>query len=530
MTPLAPQREKEKEKENEKEEQVLVLAPMGRDARLTAGILSSAGLDAQVCETMEALARDAGVGAGCALLTEEALSSSNVKVLARALRRQPPWSDFPLIIFTSRGDITHARVRTLSFFEGFRNVTFFERPVRIMTLVSVVHAALAARRRQYEVRDLLGRLERAIEQRDEFLAMLGHELRNPLTAILNSIQYLRMASGPSANPGSAHEIIERQSLHLARLMDDLLDVSRVTSGKVTLQRSPLDLCEVARKCLETLEPLIKSHGHDLEASLGDRPLGVDGDPVRIEQMLSNLLTNAIKYTPRGGRIQVQARAEDGWGVLSVKDTGVGIDAETLPHIFDLSAQGPATLERSQGGLGIGLTLVKRLVEMHGGSVRAKSEGLGCGSEFALRFPLLRELARAAPASRGPSSAAKPKKGGRKILIIEDNEDNRNTLRALLASLGHDVDVAQDGMLGIERARAFQPEVALIDIGLPGLNGYRVAETLRTEPWADRMVLIALTGYGQSEDRRRAFEAGFDAHLVKPVSFENLLGILETARS
>ena len=524
MTPRAPQTETEKDKED----QVLVLAPMGRDARLTANILCSAGLDTHVCETMEDLARDAGVGAGCALLTEEALSSSDVRVLARALRRQPPWSDFPLIIFTSRGDITHARVRTLSFFEGFRNVTFFERPVRIMTLVSVVHAALAARRRQYEVRDLLTRLERAIEQRDEFLAMLGHELRNPLTAILNSIQYLRRVTGASAELGSAHEIIERQSLHLARLMDDLLDVSRVTSGKVTLQRSPLDLRDVARRCLQTLDPLLRAHGHDLEVSLGEKPLGVDGDPVRIEQMLSNLLTNAIKYTPRGGKIQVQARGEDGHATLSVRDSGVGIDPDTLPHIFDLFAQGPATLERSQGGLGIGLTLVKRLVEMHGGSVEASSDGLGCGSEFTLTFPL-QEIACDAAVTETTGTVPE-KRAGRKILIIEDNDDNRNTLRALLACMGHQVDVAQDGMLGIERARAFQPEVALIDIGLPGLNGYRVAETLRTEPWGDRMVLIALTGYGQSEDRKRAFEAGFDAHLVKPVSFENLLGILETART
>jgi CheY-like chemotaxis protein/two-component sensor histidine kinase len=311
-------------------------------------------------------------------------------------------------------------------------------------------------------------------------------------------------------------------------MDDLLDVSRVTSGKVTLQRSLLDLRDVARKCVETLEPLLRSHGHDLDVSLGDEPLGVHGDPVRIEQMLSNLITNAIKYTPRGGKIQVRAGAEEGQAVISVKDSGVGIDSATLPYIFDLFAQGPASLERSQGGLGIGLTLVKRLVEMHGGSVEARSEGLGCGSEFTLRFPL--EAIRSE--AKSPAEPAGPPKEGtaRKILIIEDNEDNRNTLRALLACMGHEVDVAQDGMLGIERARAFQPEVALIDIGLPGLNGYRVAETLRTEPWGDRMVLIALTGYGQSEDRRRAFEAGFDAHLVKPVSFENLLSILDTART
>ena len=508
---------------------MLILAPMGRDAQLTASILRSAGLEVEVCAGMDGLAREAAEGAGCFVLTEEALSGPDVHVLADALRRQPAWSDFPLIIFTSRGDITHARMRTLSFFEGFRNVTFFERPVRIMTLVSVVHTALAARRRQYEVRDLLSRLQGAIKQRDEFLAMLGHELRNPLTAILNSIQYLRMAAGTSADVGSAHEIIERQSLHLARLMDDLLDVSRVTSGKVTLQRLPLDLRDVLRRCIETLEPVLGSHGHDLEVSLGDTPLGVDGDPIRIEQMLSNLLTNAIKYTPRGGRIHVNARGVDGQAVLSVKDSGVGIDPYMLPHIFDLFAQGPATLERSQGGLGIGLTLVKMLVEMHGGSVEARSEGLGCGSEFTLRFPLLDEFAPELTGS-GTVSAVPKAKGGRRILIIEDNEDNRSTLRALLACMGHEVDVAQDGMLGIERARAFRPEVALIDIGLPGLDGYRVAETLRAEPWADGMVLIALTGYGQQEDRRRAFEAGFDAHLVKPVSFENLLGILETARA
>jgi PAS domain S-box-containing protein len=344
--------------------------------------------------------------------------------------------------------------------------------------------------------------ESANRTKDEFLAMLGHELRNPLGAISSAAHVLsRTASGSSAT-ARASDIIGRQVQHLARIVDDLLDVSRVVAGKVVLRLQPVDLGDIARHVI----------------SVHTTPTWISADPTRLEQVLTNLLANAVKYTPAGGEITVTVRRQGDQAILTVRDTGVGIRPELLPRVFDLFVQGDRSLERSAGGLGIGLTLVRQLVELHGGTVEAASAGPGRGSTFTVRLPILA----APPESRDAARPAVPGPA-RRVLVVEDNDDAREMLRNLLHLFGHEVHEACDGAAGIELARRLRPDAALIDIGLPGIDGYEVARRIRGDVPAAR--LVALTGYGQPEDRERALAAGFDVHLVKPVDPEQLERLL-----
>ena len=357
--------------------------------------------------------------------------------------------------------------------------------------------------------------EAANRTKDEFLAMLGHELRNPLGAIGSAAHVLaRTAAGNHATT-RASEIIGRQVQHLARIVDDLLDVSRVVAGKIALRLQPADLGEIARR-VTTLHggPAGSRHVITVQAA----PTWVSADPTRLEQVLTNLLANAVKYTPAGGEITVSVHRDGDHAVLSVRDTGVGIRAELLPRVFDLFVQADRSLERSAGGLGIGLTLVRQLVQLHGGTVEASSAGPGRGSTFTVRLPVLADPPdsddAARPAVAGPA---------RRVLVIEDNEDAREMLRNLLHILGHEVHEACDGASGIEEARRLRPDAALIDIGLPGIDGYEVARRIRADAPGTR--LVAVTGYGQPEDRERALAAGFDVHLVKPVDPDQLQRLL-----
>ena len=367
-------------------------------------------------------------------------------------------------------------------------------------------------------------LKEADRRKDEFLAMLAHELRNPLAPIRNAAQVLKLIIPSDANQQWAREIIERQTQHLTRLVDDLLDVSRITQGKVKLAREPLDLTTVIHRAVETSRPLIDARHHQLTVTLAPDSLRVEGDPTRLVQVVGNLLNNAAKYTDEGGRIELEAAREGQEAVVRVRDNGMGLPADLLPHVFDLFTQADRSLDRSQGGLGIGLTLVRQLVEMHGGRVEAKSEGPGHGSEFTLRLP----LSQAAGATQtDPSAAGQARQGGRalKILVVEDNVDSAEMLAFMLRLGGHDIRIAHNGAEALEAAHAFAPQIVLCDIGLPGMNGYEVAARLRGQTAFNRMPLIALTGYGQDEARRRAREAGFDYHLTKPVEPEALAALL-----
>jgi signal transduction histidine kinase/ActR/RegA family two-component response regulator len=507
------------------EERVLVYAPTGRDAFLTCEILVRDGFAALPCGQLEELCREIARGAGMAVLADEALSPETVNQLLDVLGSQGPWSDLPLLVFTRR-DSTDDVLATL---EPLGNSTLLERPVRVNTLVAACNAALRARRRQYEVRDLLHSQAQADRRKDEFLAMLGHELRNPLAAIRNAHSVLERIGSSDEPAIRQRQVIDRQTRHLARMVDDLLDISRVTLGKITLKPQPVDLQEVAERCLRELGTAAQAERQHLALEVTTEPVEVDGDPVRLEQIVSNLLHNAIKYTPPGGRISISVGKTAGEAVIRVSDSGVGIPPEMLPRVFDLFTQVESSIPRSQGGLGLGLPLVRSLVELHGGRVAAASPGPGGGSEFIVRLPLRPQSARS-PSEAPPARVARGNAPGPglRVLVIEDNRDGRESLRDLLEIWGYRVELAEDGPSGLAQALASPPDVALVDIGLPGLDGNEVARRIRATLNGNTPCLIAMTGYGQPEDKGRALAAGFDSYLVKPVDPETLARLLAEA--
>jgi signal transduction histidine kinase/DNA-binding response OmpR family regulator len=371
---------------------------------------------------------------------------------------------------------------------------------------------------------LVRNIQEADRRKDEFLAMLAHELRNPLAPIQNAVQVMRGLGPRDANGQWARDVVERQVRHLTRLVDDLLDVSRITRGKIRLQLAPLDVASVVTSAVETGRPLIEARRHEFHLSVPAEPLRVKADPARLSQVLSNLLNNAAKYTGEGGHIWLTVGQEAAKVVFRVRDTGPGIPPEMLPRIFDLFTQGDQSLDRSEGGLGIGLTLVRRLVEMHGGTVQALSAGPGQGSEFVVCLPVLSVTAPSPGATNG--EAARPPVGAhRRVLVVDDNADSADTLAMLARLDGHEVRTAQTGAAALEVAQAFRPDVVLLDIGLPGMDGYEVARQLRAGAAGAPILLAAVTGYGQEADRNRSRQAGFDLHLVKPVEPEVLRRLL-----
>ena len=392
---------------------------------------------------------------------------------------------------------------------------------RVHGVVLVFRDASEARETERRIRESEEELRENDKRKNEFLAMLAHELRNPLAAIGNAVM-LSTHSGLQEHIAWSMEVINRQIKHLTRLIDDLLDVSRISRGKIELRRDILDVTPILDSAVETVRPLIDERNHELSVSLERGNLWVNADPTRLEQVVTNLLTNAAKYTENRGRIWLSAGHVGGDVVIGVKDTGVGIPAEKLPEMFELFAQGDRTLARSEGGLGIGLTVVRKLVEAHGGKVAATSGGVDKGSKFSIRLPAAkRPAATNALATRPPG----PVSARARILVVDDNIDMAHGLERLLKLLGHDVKTVHDGPNAIEVARGYRPKVVLLDIGLPGMDGYEVASMLRHDGCCDGAVFIAISGYGQDEDRRRSKEAGFDHHLVKPIDNNALLTLL-----
>jgi signal transduction histidine kinase len=371
------------------------------------------------------------------------------------------------------------------------------------------------------------RLAEADRRKDEFLAMLGHELRNPLAALLNSLHLLGTVAPGDVEAEQAREIAGRQARHLKRLVDDLLDVSRITNGKIQLQTAPVDLRGVVDRAVETARPLIDAGDLQLSVSLPDGPVPMEADAARLEQVFANLLSNAAKYTEPGGRIAVEAALEGDQAVVRVRDTGIGIAPELLPRVFDLFAQAERSLDRSQGGLGIGLTLVRRLVELHGGSVAALSAGTGLGSEFVVRLPATPPNGQHLPQvpSGDPAAPHAEERSRRRVLVVDDNVDAAVVMAKLLRRRGHEVEIAHDGPQAVVLAQDHPPDVILLDIGLPGMDGYEVARVLRGSVGLECSLLVALTGYGQEEHRRKAQDAGMDLHLTKPVDPRELEDLL-----
>jgi PAS domain S-box-containing protein len=393
-------------------------------------------------------------------------------------------------------------------------------PDEVTFIETVCHYATVA----YERLWLLGELKEADRRKDEFLATLAHELRNPLAPMRNAVQVLRLKGPDKPELRWGRDVIDRQIEHLSRLLDDLLDISRITRNKLELRKQRIELAEVVNGAVETSRPLIEQCGHELTVTLPPQPIYLSGDLVRLSQVFLNLLNNAAKYTERGGRIWLSAEQQGSEVVVRVEDTGVGIPPEKLPRLFDIFFQVDRTLERAQGGLGIGLSLVRRLVELHGGAVEARSEGVGKGSEFSVRLPVLVERPKPSPAQESIGGVTKATTA-RRILLVDDNRDSADSLAMLLRLSGNEVHTAYDGLEGVEAAEQFRPEVVLLDIGMPKLSGEDACRRIRSEPWGTDMLLIALTGWGQEEDRRRCMQAGFDYHIMKPVDPDALIKLL-----
>ncbi len=381
------------------------------------------------------------------------------------------------------------------------------------------------RRLEEELRRRAEELAAADRRKDEFLAMLAHELRNPLAPISNALEAIRLARSNAAATEEALNIARRQIGHMARLLDDLLDVSRFTRGKVRLRKVPVDLTTILRQAVETSRSLIEKNGHELLTSFPAEPVWLNGDPTRLAQIVANLLNNAAKYTDRGGRIALVADREGDEAVVRVRDNGIGLSAEMLPRVFDLFAQADRSLDRSQGGLGIGLTLVRSLVQLHDGNVSVESRGPGQGSEFIVRLPASSRAQSTPVANKDATSAVESAYPLLRLLVVDDSQDSARSLARVLKLWGYEVRVAHDGLEAIEAASTEAFDVILLDIGLPGINGYEVAERLRDHFGSARPVLVALTGYGQAEDLARSQSVGFDDHLVKPVNLERLREML-----
>jgi signal transduction histidine kinase/ActR/RegA family two-component response regulator len=642
------------ERPEQLEMRVLVLAPTARDAATSRDLFEAAGIRCFICNGIEDVCREAGRGAGAAVVTVEAVLGDKDGRVAGLLKAQPPWSDFPLVVLTPPGVESP---KLLGALDAIGHMTLMKRPVQISTLVSTARSALRDRRRQYAVRDHLAERERQAEalrdkeerlqfalaagrlgswevdlgtgrmdcsalckenfgrppgepfsyqdlfevihpddreraraavrqaiddrtdydieyriiwpdgaihwalvrgratygpdgsplrmtgvsldmtewkrvernlleadrRKNEFLALLAHELRNPLAPLRNGLQIMRLAPDDREGVRRSREMMDRQLTHMVRLIDDLLDVSRISQNKMELRRSRVLLADVVASAVEAARPLIEAAGHDLTVSLPPEPVFLDADLTRLAQVYSNLLINSAKYTERGGRIGLSAESRDGEAVVSVRDTGIGIPADDLPHIFDMFSQVDRSVERSTGGLGIGLALVKGLVEMHGGTVTVESGSQGGGSTFTVRLPVLesrQELVVSTPengqAVRGPK---------RRLLVVDDNRDSATSMAMMLKLMGNEVQTAHDGVEAVEAAEQFRPSVVLMDVGMPKLNGLDATRRIREQPWGRSVVIIALTGWGQDEDHAQSKEAGCDGHLVKPVNLPDLEKLL-----
>ena len=527
------------EPREKRERRVLLFAPTGRDAELMANVLGKANVGCHVCHSDVEFFDEMDQGAGALLVTQEALDEDRQLLLAARLSAQPPWSDLSLVLLTVRGGDTPAigsAIRALG------NLTLLERPLRAWVLVSIIKSALRARARQYELRDQfaeLGRLVDALREaesslieadrrKDEFLASLAHELRNPLAPIRNSVGLLRMVKSEDRLVAVAREVIDRQVLQLTRLVDDLLDLSRITRGVVSLRRTHIVLADALRTAVETAEPGLREARVTLSYEPPPPDLVLEADPVRITQAVSNILTNAAKFTTAGGSVRLWTEILPAEVVIRIRDTGIGIRPEMLGRIFDLFVQEERGIERSRSGLGIGLTIVRKFIEMHGGSVEARSDGPGTGSEFLLRLPRPSTDAPDAGPS-APEASARTFSGQPTVLIVDDNRDNAATMCELVRAAGCNPSVAHDGLTALAHVRRDMPEVMLLDIGMPGMDGFELARRVRSRPEGQSCVLIAMTGWGREDFRHRSLESGFDHFLVKPVDFAKLKPLLFWSR-
>ena len=596
------------------ESRILLRATTARDAVLAHDVLARAAIESHACADLSEVVQELRRGAGGLMLAEEAFAGPGVETLLSALAAQPAWSDIPLLVLARYG----ANSRTIAEIgRRFGNVTLIEQPVRVAALVSVARSALRARERQYQMRTMLDGLAEGDRRKDEFLAMLAHELRNPLAPITTTLALLEAEAPGSSDVGRYHHLIRRQVEHMTRLVDDLLEVSRITRGKFELQVVPILLAEVIEDAIDISRPMLDARAHTLTVDAG-AATWVEGDRIRLTQVFSNLLNNAAKYTPPGGRVAISVRREASDVVIEIADNGIGLAPQALEPIFQLFVQYNAGSRGTLSGLGIGLTLVRTLVERHGGSVRAQSAGPNQGSRFTVRLPLLKSWRPWVPAATGatpsasatdaaalgaehalpssadsvpraatagtaaattgtaaartgtgavapgvaaataetaaatagtvaaapgasaedgaagpaaPAGAATAGLAGSRaprrkvVMVVDDNRDAADSLAELLEIKGASVLCAYDAEQALDLARERRIDVAVLDIGLPGMDGCELARALRAGAGGSGLTLIALTGWGQEAERERIAAAGFNHHLVKPVETPKLLALL-----
>ncbi len=487
------------------EQRIVIFAPVGKDARLIGQVLGRAGLDCHACPELGEVIAQLDQGAAALFVIEEAFNADFLRALTEYLAAQPAWSDLPVLVLSKEG-LDSPGIRHI--FERLGNVTLLERPVRGATLVSAALSARRARRRQYEMREVDRR-------KDEFLAILGHELRNPLAPIRTAVDVLNTLPESSPRMHEIALIVERQVKHLTRLVDDLLDVARITNDKVVLKREWVALDTVLQHAVEICRPQMAAGGHVLDLRQPAGKVVLSGDRARLVQSLANVLGNAIKFSPPGAAIQLRAELEGSDIVLAVRDYGEGLEPEACARIFDLFAQGQAGRAHPLGGLGIGLSLAQRFTQMHGGTIRVHSEGRGKGCEFVLRMPIVvaeRRSRDRVNASSAGMAAAQPMR----VMVVDDNEDGADMLQVMLEMEGYMVAKAGTGQGAIALSQRFRPQAILMDIGLPDMQGYEAARRIRELPGGGDIVFIAMTGWGHDEARRHAAEAGMQHYLVKPV--------------
>jgi signal transduction histidine kinase/ActR/RegA family two-component response regulator len=526
-----------------REERVLVVAPTGRDASLTCAILRGGGLTAEECPSIVEVCQSFSDGAGVLVIAEEALPPSAVQLLGETLDHQPPWSDIPVIVLAG-GEFSASSVRPLNLLGPLRNVMIMERPVRRLILVRSVAVALRARRRQYELRAHLeeraklldgeraarAEAEEVNRMKDEFLMTVSHELRTPLTAIYGWARMLVTGQIRDEHKQRAIETIERNAQAQTQLVNDLLEVSRAISGKVRLDVAAVDLTGVISAAVESIQPAADAKNIRVEADLDPAAGPISGDAARLQQIVWNLLSNAIKFTPRDGRVEIRLARQNDHVEIVVSDTGAGIAPEFAPYVFDRFRQADAGTTRQHGGLGLGLAIVRHLVELHGGLVSAESRGVGCGATFRVALPLanaravkpLRKSAGEAAAADGPSAAKRL--DGLRVLVVDDEPHARELFTAIVESAGAETRPAASAHAALEILAAWWPDVLLSDIEMPHEDGYMLMKQLAALADAGRphISAIAVTAHSRSEDRRRAIEAGFERHLSKPVEPSELI--------
>ena len=500
------------------EERILILAATQGDAGVIRRVLDGYGLQGLVCEDLGVFLDALAGGAGVAVIACEALAAAQIPALVEVLETMPAWSTLPVVVLTEAEALDRTEPRLLALLEQLPNVTLLERPLRPLALVSVLRSALQGRRSQYQVRDLLERARQEVELRDRFLALLGHELRNPLAPLRYAVESLHLQVGQDSPLHPELTLIDRQVTQMNYLVDDMLDAARVAAGRITLERRPIPLASALEAAVEALQPLIDGRQQRLSVALPEAGVMLEADHGRLVQVFTNLLRNAAQYTPEGGTLRVVVEPDGDTVWVHFRDSGVGIDEDTLPWLFDVFARGRQERHEFKG-LGLGLPLVKQLVELHDGSIRVNSAGPGQGSEFSLRLPRLVKT----DATETVPVPTPDLHRSLRLLVVDDEPAGADALVALLGRLGHQARAAYDGYQALDILPDWQPALMLVDLSMPGLDGYSLARQLRRMPPKQQPWLVALSGLSQAEaDQEQGLLEGY---LMKPIDLSTLKALL-----